>query len=48
MAACIAANEDTVERLRDTVIDFTPIGDCYQPGLIRTAVRQAYDAALYL
>lgn len=48
VATGIAANEDTVERLRDTVIDFTPIGDCYQPGLIRTAVRQAYDAALYL
>ena len=48
VATGIAANEETVEMLRDTVIDFTPIGDCYQPGLIRTAVRQAYDAALYL
>ncbi len=48
VATGIAANEETVEMLRDTVIDFTPIGDCYQPGLIRTAVRQAYDPALYL
>ena len=48
VATGIAANEDTVETLRDTVIDFHCIGDCYQPGLIRTAVHQGYDAALYL
>lgn len=47
-ATGIAPNEDTVEMLRDTVIDFAPIGDCYQPGLIRTAVRQGYDTALNL
>lgn len=43
-----APNDDVVDRLRDTVIDFVWIGDCYQPGLIRTAVRQGYDTALNL
>ena len=46
VAAGIAPNEDTVEKLRDAVIDFASIGDCYQPGLVRTAVRQGYDAAM--
>ena len=45
-ATGIAPNEDTVESLRDAVIDFAWIGDCYEPGLVRTAVRQAYDAAM--
>ena len=45
VAAGIAPNEDVVEKLRDAVIDFAWIGDCYEPGLVRTAVRQAYDAA---
>ena len=45
-AAGIAPNEDTVEMLRDTVIDFAAVGDCYQPGLIRTAVRQGHDTGL--
>ena len=45
-AAGIATNEDTVEMLRDTVIDFAAVGDCYQPGLIRTAVRQGHDMGL--
>lgn len=45
-ATGIAPNEDTVESLRDAVIDFSWIGDCYEPGLVRTAVRQAYDAAM--
>ena len=45
-ATGIAPNEDIVESLRDTVIDFAWIGDCYEPGLIRTVVRQAYDTAL--
>ena len=45
VAAGIAPNEDVVEQLRDAVIDFAWIGDCYEPGLVRTAVRQAYDAA---
>ena len=47
-ATGIAPNEETVETLRDTIIDFAWIGDCYEPGLIRTAVRQAYDTALNL
>ena len=47
-ATGIAPNEDIVDTLRNTVIDFTWIGDCYQPGLIRTAVRQGYDTALHL
>ena len=45
-ATGIAPNEETVNVLRETVIDFAWIGDCYQPGLIRTAVRQGYDTAL--
>lgn len=44
----IAPNEATVDELRETVIDFEWIGDCNQPGLIRTAVRDGYDAALNL
>lgn len=47
-ATGIAPNEDIVDALRDTTIDFTWIGDCYQPGLIRTAVRQGYDTALHI
>lgn len=47
VATGIAPNEETVEKLRDSVIDFICVGDCYQPGLIRTAIRQGYDAALY-
>lgn len=46
-ATGIAPNEDLVEALRDTsVIDFAWIGDCYEPGLVRTAVRQAYNMVL--
>ena len=45
-AAGIAPNESTVEMLRDTVIDFAVVGDCYQPGLIRTAVRQGHDTGM--
>ena len=45
VATGIAPNEETVEALRDAVIDFANVGDCYQPGLVRTAIRQAYDAA---
>lgn len=44
-ATGIAPNEETVNVLRETVIDFAWIGDCYQPGLVRTAVRQGYDTA---
>lgn len=47
-ATGIAPNEETVDELRETVIDFEWIGDCNQPGLIRTAVRDGYDAALNL
>lgn len=47
-ATGIAPNEAVVDSLRDATIDFAWIGDCYQPGLIRTAVRQGYDAALRL
>lgn len=46
VATGILPNEETVNELRDAVIDFAYVGDCYQPGLIRTAVRQGYDAAL--
>lgn len=38
--------EELVEELRDTVIDFAWIGDCYAPGLIRTAVEMGYQTAL--
>lgn len=47
-ATGIAPNDATVDELRETVIDFEWIGDCNQPGLIRTAVRDGYDAALNL
>ena len=47
-ATGIAPNEATVDELRETVIDFEWIGDCNQPGLIRTAVRDGYDVALNL
>lgn len=47
-ATGIAPNEAAVDELRETVIDFEWIGDCNQPGLIRTAVRDGYDAALNL
>ena len=47
-ATGIAPNEATVDELRETVIDFEWIGDCNQTGLIRTAVRDGYDAALNL
>jgi 2,4-dienoyl-CoA reductase-like NADH-dependent reductase (Old Yellow Enzyme family)/thioredoxin reductase len=45
-ATGLAPNEKIVDLLRDTVIDFSWIGDCYAPGLIRTAVRQGFDAAM--
>ncbi len=38
--------EEVVDILRETVIDFAWIGDCYAPGLIRTAVEQGYNTAL--
>lgn len=47
-ATGIAPNDATVDELRETVIDFEWIGDCNQPGLIRTAVRDGYDVALNL
>lgn len=37
---------ELVDQLRDTVIDFAWIGDCYAPGLIKTAVEQGFNAAL--
>ncbi len=37
---------EIVEKLRETVIDFAWIGDCYAPGLIRTAVEQGFNTAL--
>lgn len=41
-------NSALVEALRDTVINFRAIGDCYAPGLIRTLVRDGFDAAMYV
>lgn len=37
--------KEIVDKLRDTVIDFAWIGDCYEPGLIRTAVEQGFNTA---
>ena len=45
-ATGIRADMETVNRLRDCVLDFHLIGDCYRPGLIRTAVRDGFDLAL--
>ncbi|MCI8598766.1 MAG: FAD-dependent oxidoreductase [Lachnospiraceae bacterium] len=38
--------EELVDALRETVSDFSWIGDCYSPGLIRTAVEMGYNTAL--
>jgi 2,4-dienoyl-CoA reductase-like NADH-dependent reductase (Old Yellow Enzyme family)/thioredoxin reductase len=45
-ATGLISREEAVDTLRDTVIDFSWIGDCYAPGLIRTAVRQGFDVAM--
>lgn len=45
-ATGVRANTEAVEALRDTVPDFHIIGDCYRPGLIRTAVRDGFDTAM--
>jgi 2,4-dienoyl-CoA reductase-like NADH-dependent reductase (Old Yellow Enzyme family)/thioredoxin reductase len=45
-AGGMKANSVLAESLRDTVINFRAIGDCYAPGLIRTAVRDGFDAAM--
>lgn len=38
--------EELVESLREAAVDFAWIGDCYAPGLIRTAVEMGYYTAL--
>lgn len=45
-ASGIRPDIQLVDQLRDAVIDFTWIGDCHAAGLIRTAVRQGFDAAM--
>jgi 2,4-dienoyl-CoA reductase-like NADH-dependent reductase (Old Yellow Enzyme family)/thioredoxin reductase len=45
-ASGMSPRSDVVEKLRDSVIDFSWIGDCFAPGLIRTAVAQGFDCAL--
>lgn len=45
-AGGMKANNALADALRDTVINFRAIGDCYAPGLIRTAVRDGFDAAM--
>ncbi len=37
---------EIVEQLREIVDDFSWVGDCYAPGLIRTAVEQGFNAAI--
>lgn len=37
---------EVVDKLRENVIDFAWAGDCYAPGLIKTAVEQGFNAAM--
>ena len=46
LAAGMRSNSDTVDRLRDCVPDFSPIGDCVKPQRIIEAMQTAYYAAL--
>lgn len=45
-AAGMTPNEDTVEKLRETCIDFEWVGDCHNVGLIKTAVHEGFNAAM--
>ena len=45
-ASGMRPDEETVNRLREASLDFIWIGDCQSPGLIRTAVREGFDAAM--
>lgn len=47
-AAGMTPDESVVEALRESVIDFSWIGDCYATGLIKTAVHQGFDVAMSL
>ena len=38
--------EAIVDSLRESAVDFAWIGDCYAPGLIRTATQQGFDTAM--
>ena len=44
--ACGMRASEELEPLRSLVPRFIPIGDCYRPGKIGTAVRQAFDLVL--
>lgn len=45
-AAGMTPNEDIVEALRGSCIDFAWVGDCNSVGLIKTAVHQGFNAAM--
>ncbi len=45
-AAGMTPKEEVVDALRDSCIDFAWVGDCHNVGLIRTAVHEAFDAAM--
>ena len=48
-ASGIAPNEALVDTLRDAdCLDFSWIGDCFAPGLIKTAAQQGFDVAMNL
>lgn len=47
-AVGMRSRSDEVEALRDTVIDFIPLGDCYRPGQAVAAIHHGYYAGLYL
>ncbi len=46
LAAGMQANSETVERLRECVPDFYPVGDCVKPQRIMEAMQGGYYAAL--
>ena len=45
-AAGMSPNEEVVEALRGSCIDFAWVGDCSSAGLIKTAVHQGFNAAM--
>ena len=46
LATGMKPRTDLVESLRGTALDFSVIGDCYQPGTVLEAIYYGYFAAL--
>lgn len=47
-AVGMRSHSDELEALRDSIIEFWPIGDCVRPGKVLTAVHHGHYAALDL